>query len=176
MTPTPTAIVVQAVTSLTDAEIDDLGQVLIDCVSGGASVGFMHPLTVERAQGFWRKVAQGVAQGERALLVARDGQGLVGTVQLVLDQPDNQPHRADLCKMLVHRRARCQGVGAALLRAAEGLARQAGKTLLVLDTASPEAERLYARGGWVACGVVPGYALLPHGGLCDTRYFYRQLG
>jgi GNAT superfamily N-acetyltransferase len=89
--------------------------------------------------------------------------------------PENQPHRADLAKMLVHRRARHQGVGAALLAAAEQLARDCGKRLLVLDTASAEAERLYARAGWQRCGVVPGYALLPHGGLCATTFFYREL-
>src|SRR2546427_7634832 len=158
--------------ALDDVQIDGLADVLIDCVEGGASVSFMHPLPRDRAVAFWRRVAQGVAAGERALLVAEDARGLCGTVQLVLDQPENQPHRADLSKMLVHRRARRQGVGAALLRAAENLARECGKTLLVLDTASSDAERLYARLGWQKCGVIPGYALLPHGGLCATTYFY----
>jgi len=100
---------------------------------------------------------------------------VIGTVQLILHQPENQPHRADLSKMLVHRRARRRGVGAALLRAAEGAARECGKSLLVLDTASDDAERLYARLGWQRSGVIPGYALLPHGGLCDTTFFYRIL-
>ena len=102
-------------------------------------------------------------------------EGIIGTVQLILGQPENQPHRADLSKMLVHRRARRRGVGAALLRAAENVARDCGKSLLVLDTASGDAERLYAKLGWQRCGVIPGYALLPHGGLCDTTYFYRTL-
>ena len=102
-----------------EAEIDALADVLIDCVEGGASVSFMHPLSRDRAQAFWRRVAEGARAGERALLVAEDAQGIVGTVQLVLDQPENQPHRADLAKMLVHRRARRQGLGAALMRAAE---------------------------------------------------------
>jgi GNAT superfamily N-acetyltransferase len=93
----------------------------------------------------------------------------------VLDQPENQPHRADLSKMLVHRRARQRGAGAALMREAERVARECGKTLLVLDTASDAAARLYARAGWVACGTVPDYALLPHGGLCATTFFYRRL-
>src|SRR6266850_7098495 len=97
--------------ALDDAQIDALADVLIDCVEGGASVSFMHPLTRDRALAFWRRVAQGVAAGERALLVAEDGQGMCGTVQLILDQPENQPHRADLSKMLVHRRARRQGLG-----------------------------------------------------------------
>jgi GNAT superfamily N-acetyltransferase len=117
-----------------------------------------------------------VARGERALLIAEDGAGIVGTVQLVLAQPDNQPHRADLSKMLVLRRARCQGWGEALMQAAEQMARECGKSLLVLDTASEAAERLYARLGWQRVGVIPGYALLPQGGLCATTFFYRDLG
>ncbi len=160
----------------TDKQIEALAELLIDCVEGGASVSFMHPLLMTKAAEFWRRVAETVVRGERALLVAEDASGIVGTVQLVLDQPENQPHRADLSKMLVHRRARRQGLGAALLRAAENLARECGKTLLVLDTASSDAERLYARLGWQRCGVIPGYALLPHGGLCATTYFYRELG
>ena len=162
--------------ALDDAAIDGLADVLIDCVEGGASVSFMHPLPRDRAVAFWRGVAQGVAAGERALLVADDAQGVCGTVQLVLDQPENQPHRADLSKMLVHRRARRQGLGAALLRAAEATARECGKTLLVLDTASDDAERLYERVGWQRVGVIPGYALLPQGGLCGTTVYYRNLG
>ena len=97
-------------------------------------------------------------------------------MQLVLEQPENQPHRADLSKMLVHRRARRQGLGAALLRAAEATARECGKTLLVLDTASDDAERLYERVGWQRVGVIPDYALLPQGGLCGTTVYYRNLG
>ena len=168
-------LTVRRLAALTPADIDALSAVLIDCVDGGASVGFMQPFAPERAQAFWRRIAEGVASGERALLVAEDALGIVGTVQLVLDQPDNQPHRADLCKMLVHRRSRRQGTGAALMRAAETLAREYGKTLLVLDTANPDAERLYEREGWQRVGVVPDYALLPEGGLCATTYFYRRL-
>ena len=161
--------------SLDEAHIDQLASVLMDCVEGGASVSFMQPLTQERAAAFWRKVALGVAAGERALLVAEDAQGVCGTVQLVIDQPENQPHRADLSKLLVHRRVRRQGLGEALMRAAEAMARDCGKTLLVLDTASDTAERIYERLGWVRVGVIPGYALLPQGGLCDTVLFYREL-
>jgi GNAT superfamily N-acetyltransferase len=157
------------------ADIDGLAQVLVDCVEGGASVSFMHPLTLPRARAFWQRVADEVARGERALWVADDATGIAGTVQLVLAQPENQPHRADLAKMLVHRRARQQDLGAALLAAAEQTARDCGKTLLVLDTASAEAERLYARAGWQRCGTVPGFALLPRGGLCATTFFYREL-
>src|SRR5438128_7232403 len=163
--------------ALDDAQIDELAAVLIDCVEGGASVSFMHPLTRDRAVAFWRRVAQGVTAGERALLVAEDAQGLCGTVQLVLDQPENQPHRADLAKMLVHRRARRRGLGAALMRAAETTARECGKTLLVLDAVTGgDAERLYQRLGWQRAGVIPGYALLPRGGLCSTTVFYHDLG
>ena len=161
--------------AVSEAQIDALAGVLIDCVEGGASVGFMLPLARERALEFWRRVADDAAAGRRALLVAEDARGLCGTVQLVLEQPDNQPHRADLSKMLVHRRARCRGLGAALMCAAETTARECGKTLLVLDTASAEAERLYAREGWQRVGAIPGFALLPQGGLCDTTLFYRQL-
>jgi GNAT superfamily N-acetyltransferase len=159
-----------------DRQIAGLAEVLIDCVEGGASVSFMHPLSRERASAFWRRVAQGVAAGERALVVAEDARGVCGTVQLVLDQPENQPHRAELSKMLVHRRVRRQGLGGALMRAAEAAARECGKTLLVLDTANPEAERLYERMGWQRVGVIPDFALLPHGGLCGTTFFYRNLG
>ena len=162
--------------ALDDAQIDGLADVLMDCVDGGASVSFMHPLPRDRAVAFWRRVAHGVAAGERALLVAEDARGLCGTVQLVLDQPENQPHRAELSKMLVHRRARRQGLGAALMGAAEATARECGKTLLVLDTANGEAERLYERLGWTRVGVIPDYALLPHGGLCGTTVYYRNLG
>jgi len=167
---------VRRVHALDDAQVDQLAGVLIDCVEGGASVSFMHPLARDRAVAFWRRVAQGVAAGERALLVAEDAGGLCGTVQLVLDQPENQPHRAELSKMLVHRRARRRGLGAALMRAAEATARECGKTLLVLDTANDEAERLYERLGWTRVGVIPDYALLPQGGLCGTTVYYRNLG
>ncbi|KPF47609.1 acetyltransferase [beta proteobacterium AAP121] len=157
------------------AQLEDLAEVLHSCVQGGASVSFMLPFSVDEALAFWRGVAAGVARGERALIVAEVDGRLRGTVQLVLAQPPNQPHRADLAKMLVHREARRLGLGALLLAEAESVARAEGKTLLVLDTASPEAERLYTRGGWVSAGVVPGYALLPQGGLCDTRFFYKTL-
>src|SRR5919201_2161730 len=145
----PPAWSVRRLHALDDEHIDGLADVLIDCVEGGASVSFMHPLTRDRAVAFWLRVAQGVAAGDRAVLVAEDARGLCGTVQLVLAQPENQPHRADLAKMLVHRRARRQGLGAALMRAAEATARDCGKTLLVLDAVTGGgAERLYARLGW----------------------------
>ena len=158
-----------------DADLRALADVLVDCVEGGASVSFMLPLSRAKALAFWRKVADGVARGERVLLAAVDAHGIVGTVQVILDQPENQPHRADVAKMLVHRRARRQGAGAALMHAAEAAARAAGKTLLVLDTADDTAARLYARLGWQAAGTIPRYALLPAGGECATTYYYRSL-
>jgi GNAT superfamily N-acetyltransferase len=126
---------------------------------------------------FWRRVGQGVAAGGRALLVAEDGDGICGTVQLVLDLPENQPHRADLAKMLVHRRARRRALGAALMRAAEATARECGRTLLVLDAVTGgDAARLYERLGWVRVGDIPGYALMPEVGPCSTTVYYRDLG
>jgi GNAT superfamily N-acetyltransferase len=167
---------IRCLSSIDAGAIRGLSEVLIDCVEGGASVSFMAPLTRDRADAFWSEVIAGATRGERLLLVADDAAGrIVGTVQVVFAQCENQPHRADIAKMLVHRTARRRGVGEALLACAEALARQAGKTLLVLDTASGDAERLYAKRGWQRCGVIPGYALLPHGGLCDTTIFYRTL-
>jgi len=166
---------IRRVTAFADSDLDGLAAVLADCVAGGASVGFMQPYSQAQARAWWRGLAADVEAGRRALFVAEDDAGIVGTVHLILAQPDNQPHRADLCKMLVLRRARKLGVGAALMDAAESAARAAGKTLLVLDTASADAERLYARMGWQRLGVIPGYALLPDGAACDTTYFYREL-
>ncbi|HEY2465090.1 MAG TPA: GNAT family N-acetyltransferase [Steroidobacteraceae bacterium] len=173
----PDAIRIRTLQAVSEREIHELSDVLIDCVEGGASVSFMLPIARATAIAFWRSAAAGVERGERILLAAENAAGgIIGTVQIVLAQPENQPHRADIAKMLVHRRARRRGAGAALLAAAEGAAHGAGKTLLVLDTASGDAERLYARLGWQRCGVIPGYALLPAGGLCDTTFFYRTLG
>ena len=162
--------------AVSEADVHALADVLIDCVEGGASVSFMLPLSRDRALSFWRKVAQGVAGNERILLVAVDALGIVGTVQLIIDQPDNQPHRADLAKMLVHRRGRRQGIGAALMQAAESAARDAGKTLLVLDTVTDSpAARIYERLGWSRVGDIPNYALMPTGEPCGTTYYYRDL-
>ena len=159
-----------------DAELDALAEVLVDCVEGGASVSFMHPLSHDRALAFWQRIAQDVRDGKRALIVAEDDAGICGTVQLVLDVPENQPHRAELVKMLVHRRARRHGLGATLMRAAESTARECGRTLLVLDTVTDSAgERLYTRLGWRRLGVVPNYALMPDGAPCDATFFYREL-
>lgn len=153
-----------------------LADILIDCVHGGASVGFQAPLARDKAEAFWRNVAAGVADGARILIVAESGARMIGTVQVIFAGPENQPHRADVSKMLVHSGARRQGLGAALLRAAEQQAKMAGRRLLVLDTQTGSgAEALYARQGWTRTGIIPGYALMPYGGLCDTTVFFRQI-
>jgi ribosomal protein S18 acetylase RimI-like enzyme len=157
------------------AELEGLSDLLIDCVEGGASVSFMQPMTREKAARFWSGVSQSAARGERVLLVAQEEGRVLGTVQVILDQPENQPHRADVAKMLVLRAARKRGLGEALMRAAEAAARESGKTLLVLDTASDDAKRLYERCGWQRVGTIPDYALLPQGGYCDTVYYYKSL-
>jgi GNAT superfamily N-acetyltransferase len=167
---------IRRATTLGDDELEGLVDVVVDCVEGGASIGFMHPLTRERARAFWEDVAQRVAAGERALLLAEDEDGVCGTVQLILRQPENQPHRADVTKMLVHGRARRRGLGAELMRALEAVARDCGKTLLVLDAVTDgDAARLYARLGWQRVGDVPDYALMPMGGFCSTTFFYRYV-
>ena len=160
-----------------ETRIDALADLLIDCVEGGASVSFMLPISRATALTFWRGVADAVARGERTLLVAEDAAGcIVGTVQLVTAQPENQPHRADVAKMLVHRRARRRGVAQRLLEALDDAAHAAGKTVLVLDTVSGgDAERLYARAGWQRVGEVPRYALMPDGSFCATTFFYKLL-
>lgn len=167
---------VRALKSIDEPTLTGLCDVLIDCVEGGASVSFMWPMTRDKALTFWRDVGASLARGERAVIVAEDEQGrIVGTSQAIWAGPENQPHRADLAKMLVHRRARRSGVGAALLAATEREALAAGKTLLVLDTGSAEAERLYERGGWQRVGAVPRYALWPDGPPCTTVFFYKDL-
>jgi ribosomal protein S18 acetylase RimI-like enzyme len=148
----------------------------VHACQSGASIGFMHPLSPAQARSFWQRVAAGLLSGERALLVAEDGAGVVGTVQLIVGQPDNQAHRADLAKLQVHRRARHRGLGEDLMRAAEALASDCGKTLLVLDTVTgSDADRLYTRLGWQRVGEIPDYALWPHGGPCPTTIFYKRV-
>jgi len=166
----------RVVQSFDEREIRGLSDVLIDCVEGGASVSFMLPMTRAKAEAFWRTAAASAARAERVVIVAEDANGtIVGTVQVIFDLPENQPHRGDVAKMLVHRQARRRGIGALLLDAAERAARAAGRTLLVLDTASDDAERLYARQGWHRCGYIPNYALMPDGRPCATTFFYKQL-
>lgn len=162
--------------SVSEPQIRQLAEVLKDCVDGGASVSFMQPFTLEHALDFWRRVAADVAQEKRALLVAEDAEGICGTVQLIFDLPENQPHRADLAKMLVHRRARRQGLGESLMKAAEAVALECGRWLLVLDAVTDgDAARLYERLGWVRVGDVPDFALYPEGRYCSTTYYYRRL-
>jgi len=159
-----------------DAALDQLAAVLVDCVEGGASVSFMAPLSQADALGFFRKVLASVASGDTVLLAASVDGRIVGTVQLGLDTPPNQPHRADVKKMLVHRTARSRGIGAALMAAVEEEARRRGRWLLVLDTVPDmSGYRLYQRSGWTKCGVIPDYALFPDGRLCDTAVFWKRL-
>jgi GNAT superfamily N-acetyltransferase len=173
---TPTARI-ESLTRLRPAEIAGLADVLIDCVEGGASVSFMLPMTRAKADAYWTGVALALSRHECLVLASFDAAGAItGTVQVLLKQPENQPHRADIAKMLVHRRARRQGIGAQLLTAAEAAAVRSGKSLLVLDTASGDAERLYARGGWLRVGEIPDYALWPAGGLVATTVFYKRIG
>lgn len=154
-----------------------LADLLVDCVEGGASVGFMLPFEHERAEAFWTGILDSPSRGERIVLVAEDHNtgAVVGTVQVILTAPENQPHRGEISKMLVRRSCRRRGLAEALMRAAESAAVEAGKSLLVLDTASAEAERLYHRLGWQRVGVIPGYALWPGGGFVDTTIFYKDL-
>lgn len=172
-----TAIEVRCLEHIGEPEIQGLSDVLIDCVEGGASVSFMWPMTRAKAEKFWRATADSAARGERKVLAAYDSDGnIVGTVQVIWAQPENQPHRGDIAKMLVHRRARRLGLGAALLMAAERAALDAGKTLLVLDTVTnSDAYRLYLRQGWQRCGDIPNYALWPDGRFCPTTVFYKAL-
>ena len=153
-----------------------LGAVLKDAVDGGASVSFMADLTLERAVDFWRGVADAAEADGRVVLAAADAQGILGVVQVVPAGVDNQPHRGDVAKMLVHRRGRRQGIGTALLVAAEQAARDLGLTLLTLDTAQGSAaERLYIQAGWTRAGVIPDYALMPDGVLTGTVLFYKKV-
>jgi GNAT superfamily N-acetyltransferase len=161
---------------LADRALDQLADVLVDCVEGGASVSFMSPFSHQEALAFFRKVAGSVASGDTVLLAARLGGRIVGTVQLGLDTPPNQPHRADIRKLLVHRSSRGHGVGAALMTQIEAEARRRGRWLLVLDTVPDEnGHRLYLREGWTETGLVPDYALFPDGRLCDTAIMWKRL-
>lgn len=156
--------------------VGDLADVLLDCVAGGASVSFMASLTRPEAESFFEQVVEGVRRGDRILLAGFWDSKLVGTVQIVFPLPPNQPHRADIAKLLVARPARKQGVAQRLMEHAEVASRLAGKTLLVLDTVTGDnAERLYTRLGWTRVGVIPNYALFPDGRWCDTTIFWKQV-
>lgn len=156
------------------AKVPDLSDVLIDCVENGASVGFLSPLSPERADAFWLSVAVAVDAGRRVVFVSRQASSRIdGTVQLVLAGAENQPHRADIAKLLVHTRARRQGMADQLMQAAETHARSIGRDLLVLDTATDEAARLYERLGWTRSGIIPDYALNPDGSRTSTIFYWK---
>jgi GNAT superfamily N-acetyltransferase len=158
------------------AALDQLAAVLVDCVEGGASVSFMAPFSQDEALAFFRKVATSVVSGGTVLLAARLDGRIVGTVQLGLDTPPNQPHRADIKKMLVHRAARNRGIGAALMARVEQEALRHGRWLLVLDTVPGEnGHRVYRRAGWTETGIIPDYALFPDGRICDTAVMWKRL-
>jgi ribosomal protein S18 acetylase RimI-like enzyme len=161
---------------IADAALEQLAAVLVDCVTGGASVSFMAPFSQEQGLAFFRKVSGAVASGDTVLLAAKLDGKIVGTVQLGLDTPPNQPHRADVKKMLVHRSARGHGIGAALMARVEDEARHRGRWLLVLDTVPGDnGYRLYRRAGWTESGIIPDYAMFPDGRLCDTALFWKRL-
>jgi GNAT superfamily N-acetyltransferase len=156
--------------------IGALADVLVDCVEGGASVSFMAPFTKPEAERFFRKVIDGLETGDRILLAAFRDEELVGTVQLLTAMPPNQPHRAEVSKLLVSRSARGHGIGTALMEAVEQQAKAIGKTLLLLDTATGgDAERLYQRLNWTRAAVIPDYAMLPDGKWCATTIFWKVL-
>ena len=157
-------------------QLDGLAAVLLDCVEGGASVSYMAPFSHAQAREAFEGFAAEVENGQRLLLAAFDGEQVVGTVQVVFAWPPNQPHRADIAKLLVHRSARRRGVAQQLMARAEEEALAEGKTLLVHDTVTgDDAERLYERLGFTKVGVIPGYALYPDGRLCDTTVFFKEL-
>ena len=159
-----------------DEQLDALADVLADCVAGGASVSYMAPFSHEDARAAFDGFAAEAEQGRRLLLAAFADGDLVGTVQVILTLPPNQPHRGEIAKLLVRRSARGRGIAQRLMERAEAEARAEGKTLLVLDTVTGDgAERLYERMGWNRVGVIPGYALYPDGRPCDTTVFWKAI-
>ncbi|CAN5672002.1 N-acetyltransferase [soil metagenome] len=156
---------------------DALSDLLIEAVTRGGSVSFMHPLSREKADSFWDKALAAAARDERVILGAFDGELLVGTVTLLLDCADNQPHRAEIAKMITRLSHRGRGIARSLLQAAEGLAVERSRTLLVLDTATDGgAAALYESVGFILAGVIPDYAFKPHGGLSGTAIYWKSLG
>jgi len=154
-----------------------LAAILVETVAHGGSVSFMHPLAPEAATRFWEGALAAAARGERIVFGAWDGPLLVGTVTLLLDFPPNQPHRAEIAKMMTRLSHRGRGVAAALLAAAERAAIERGKSLLVLDTASEDgASGLYEKAGFRFAGEIPDFALKPHGGLTGTRFYWKRIG
>jgi len=154
-----------------------LSDILIEVVAHGGSVSFMHPLAPESADAFWDAALAAAARDARIILGAWDGELLVGTVTLLLDWPPNQPHRAEIAKLMTRLSHRGRGVAAALMRAAEAMAVRCGRTLLVLDTATEGgAAGLYERLGWRLAGEIPDFALKPHGGLTGTLIYWKRVG
>jgi ribosomal protein S18 acetylase RimI-like enzyme len=153
-----------------------LSEIIIEAVANGASVSFMHPMAPEVADGFWRNSLTAAGRGERIILGAFDGENLIGTVTLLLDLPPNQPHRAEIAKMMTRISHRGRGVAKTLMRAAENMAVARGRTLLVLDTAVEDgASKLYETLGFSLTGVIPDYALKPHGGLTGTMIYWKRI-
>jgi len=154
-----------------------LSEILIEAVADGGSVSFMHPLESETAAAFWENSLAAAARDERIVLGAWDGEILAGTVTLLLDCPPNQPHRAEIAKLMTRPRHRGRGLAAALMRAAEDLAVQRKRTLLVLDTATEGgASGLYESLGFTLAGEIPDYALKPHGGWTGTKIYWKRIG
>jgi GNAT superfamily N-acetyltransferase len=158
-----------------DSDLATLAQLLVDAVDSGAAVSFLNNLTVERARLWWRDTIA-TANPRSVFLIARDTDGIIGTVQLHPAWAPNQPHRADIAKLLVHRRSRRCGLGSRLMKTIEEAAWAAGFTLLTLDAkAGGAAERLYRQLGWICAGSIPRYALDPDGkALHDDVIFYKH--
>lgn len=170
-----TGTTIESVTALSEDDVRELAALLVDTVESGASVSFMAGLSLDDAAAWWRKILS-TAPARAVILVARDEQGIVGTVQLQPAWAPNQPHRADVAKLMVHRRARRHGLARALMTELERRAREQRFTLLVLDTCKgTAAERFYLALGWVRVGEVPHFALNPDGSSCDTVFFYKEL-
>jgi GNAT superfamily N-acetyltransferase len=158
------------------AALPELCDVLVDCVEDNASLGFMAPFTAQNAKPFWEDVADAVGSGVTIHAVAEINGKVVGTVQVGLATKANQPHRGDLMKLLVHRKARGLGLSPRLMAAVETEAARIGRTLLVLDTATGSpAEGIYPKYGWQRVGVIPDYALYPDGSYCGTTLFYKRI-
>ncbi len=172
-----TKITIRTLTpSETPAALTALAEILSDCVEGGASVGFMSPYTPQDALSYWQGVAEAVSEGGTVLIAAEKDGEILGTVQLGIGTMPNQPHRADLKKLLVHRKARGLGLARLLMDAADAEARRHGRHVLVLDTATGSpAESIYERLGWQRVGVIPQYALMPDGSYCGSTFFYKSL-
>lgn len=170
------SIEIRRLNTLDPEQLSQLSHVLVDCVEGGASVNFVWPFNEQEARGFWERLLPEVQAGTRVLLVAQDAGRIVGTVNLALCWQPNQPHRAEVTKLLVERSARRKGVAKLLMQEIERVAKQAGRSLLTLDTEEGGAgEHLYEALGWTRLGVIPNFALGTYGGLLGATFFYKQV-